>query len=154
MTLNEILARQNVLNAILIKDGDSELSKALKVKIVRLRIALNKIKKQFDEDVQEFTKDLIPEELKALQAKPEDERTIEDTANIEKLVNKVNSEYNEFILQKGEETIPFETNIVLTDSDFDEIIAVNVGNEVEINGNKVKAEELMDVFYTFFIDNN
>ena len=46
MTLNEILTRQNVLNAILLKDGKNELGKELKVKIVRLRMAFNKYKKR------------------------------------------------------------------------------------------------------------
>ena len=75
MTLNEILTRQNVLNAILLKDGDNELGKELKVKMVRLRMAFNKYKKSLDEEVQEFTKELVPEELKTLQEKPESERT-------------------------------------------------------------------------------
>ena len=70
MTLNEILTRQNVLNAILLKDGKNELGKELKVKMVRLRMAFNKYKKNLDEEVQEFTKELVPEELKTLQEKP------------------------------------------------------------------------------------
>ena len=46
MTLNEILLKQSVLAPLLVKSGDDELSKELKVKIVRLRIAFNKIKNQ------------------------------------------------------------------------------------------------------------
>lgn len=152
MTLNEILTRQNVLNAILLKDGDNELGKELKVKMVRLRMAFNKYKKSLDEEVQEFTKELVPEELKTLQEKPESERTEEENTRLKELVDKVNSEYNEFMIQKGNEEVKFDTNYSFTDDDFDSIVAVNAGNEVEINGNKVKSEDLIEAFYELFVN--
>ena len=152
MTLNEILTRQNVLNAILLKDGDNELGKELKVKIVRLRMAFNKYKKSLDEEVQEFTNELVPEELKTLQEKPESERTEEENIRLKELVDKVNSEYNEFMIQKGNEEVKFDTNYSFTDDDFDSIVAVNAGNEVEINGNKVKSEDLIEAFYELFVN--
>ena len=152
MTLNEILTRQNVLNAILLKDGDNELGKELKVKMVRLRMAFNKYKKSLDEEVQEFTKELVPEELKTLQEKPESERTEEENTRLKELVDKVNSEYNEFMIQKGSEEVKFDTDYSFTDDDFDSIVAVNAGNEVEINGNKVKSEDLIEAFYELFVN--
>ena len=152
MTLNEILTRQNVLNAILLKDGDNELGKELKVKMVRLRMAFNKYKKSLDEEVQEFTNELVPEELKTLQEKPESERTEEENTRFKELVDKVNSEYNEFMIQKGNEEVKFDTNYSFTDDDFDSIVAVNAGNEVEINGNKVKPEDLIEAFYELFVN--
>ena len=154
MTLNEILTRQNVLNAILLKDGKNELDKELKVKIVRLRMAFNKYKKSLDEEVQEFTNELVPEELKTLQEKPESERTEEENSRLKELVDKVNSEYNEFMIQKGNEEVKFDTNYSFTDDDFDSIVAVNAGNEVEINGNKVKSEDLVEAFYELFVNKN
>ena len=154
MTLNEILTRQNVLNAILLKDGKNELGKELKVKIVRLRMAFNKYKKSLDEEVQEFTNELVPEELKTLQEKPESERTEEENSRLKELVDKVNSEYNEFMIQKGNEEVKFDTNYSFTDDDFDSIVAVNAGNEVEINGNKVKSEDLVEAFYELFVNKN
>ena len=154
MTLNEILTRQNVLNAILLKDGDNELGKELKVKMVRLRMAFNKYKKSLDEEVQEFTKELVPEELKTLQEKPESERTEEENTRLKELVNKVNSEYNEFMIQKGSEEVKFDADYSFTDDDFDSIVAVNAGNEVEINGNKIKSEDLMEAFYELFVNKN
>ena len=48
MTLNDVLTRQNVFTKIMLKDGDKELSKELKVKIMRIRMAYAKIKKTFD----------------------------------------------------------------------------------------------------------
>ena len=54
MILNELLTRQNVITKIELKDNDKELSKELKVKVMRIRLAYNKVKKAFDEDVKEF----------------------------------------------------------------------------------------------------
>lgn len=154
MVLNEILVKQNILNPLLVKAGNEELSKELKVKIVRLRIAYNKVKKQFDEDVQEFTKNLIPKELQKLQEIPEDKRTPEEIKKLEELVTKVNEEYREFIQQKYQEEISIKINDTFTDEEFDQIVAVNAGNDVIINENThVKAEELMESFYLMFVDN-
>lgn len=152
MTLNEILLKQSVLAPLLVKSGDDELSKELKVKIVRLRIAFNKIKNQFEDEIKEFSSSLIPEDLKKLQEIPEDKRTPEDSKKIEELVNKVNSEYREFLEQKGKEEVTFTADDSFTDNEFDEIISVNAGNDVTVNSNNVKAEELMDSFYALFVD--
>lgn len=152
MTLNEILLKQSVLAPLLVKSGDDELNKELKVKIVRLRIAFNKIKNQFEDEIKEFSSSLIPEDLKKLQEIPEDKRTLEDSKKIEELVNKVNSEYREFLEQKGKEEVTFTADDSFTDNEFDEIISVNAGNDVTVNGNNVKAEELMDSFYALFVD--
>ena len=154
MTFNEILSKQNVLNAVLLKDGDNELSKELKVKIVRLRIAFSKIRKQFDDDLQEFVKELAPERFKELQQKPEDQRTDEEKEEFEQLSAKINTDYNEFIIQKGNEEVIFTADDKFTDEEFDALININVGNQVEINGNKIKAEELMEIFYTLFVNKN
>ena len=63
MILNDVLTRQNVFTKIILKDGEKELSKELKVKIMRIRMAYTKAKKAFDEEVKEFTEELIPEEF-------------------------------------------------------------------------------------------
>ena len=49
MVLNDVLTRQNVFTKIILKDGEKELSKELKVKIMRIRMAYTKIKKAFDD---------------------------------------------------------------------------------------------------------
>ena len=154
MTFNEILSKQNVLNALLLKDGDNELSKELKVKIVRLRIAFSAIRKTFDEALQEFVKELAPERFKELQQKPEDQRTDEEKEEFEQLSAKINTDYNEFIIQKGNEEVTFTADDKFTDEEFDNLISINAGNQVEINGNKIKAEELMEIFYTLFVNKN
>ena len=49
MILNDLLTKQNVLTQIILVNGEKELPKELKVKIMRIRMAYTKIKKSFDE---------------------------------------------------------------------------------------------------------
>lgn len=149
MILNDVLTKQNVITKILLKDGDKELPKALKVKIMRIRMAYNKIKQQFDTDVQEFTKELVPEELQILANKLD--RTEEENVRLEELNNKVNSEYQEFLIQKGNEEISDSIDDTFTFDEYAEILEVNSGNDVEINGNSIKAPDFLEVIMNLFV---
>ena len=120
MTLNDVLTKQNVITKVILKDGDKELPKELKVKIMRIRMAYNKIKKQFDDDTQEFANQIITDELRKLSEKTD--RTPEEDARFNELNDKTNSEYQEYS-----------------------------GNDVEINGNTIKAADLMEIVLDLFV---
>lgn len=149
MTLNDVLTKQNVITKIILKDGDKELSKELKVKIMRIRMAYNKIKKQFDEDTQEFTNQIISDELRELANKSE--RTLEEEARFNELNDKTNSEYQEYLIQKGLEEVKDTPDDVITMEEYSDILDVNSGNDVEINGNSVKAADLMEIVFDLFV---
>lgn len=149
MTLNEILTRQNLITKILLSHGDKELSKELKVKIMRMRMAYNKIKKQFDEDAQEFSKQLVSDELKTLANKQD--KTEEENSRFEELNNKANSEYQEFLIQKGNEEIDF-IDSTFTEEEYADILDINSDGEYEMNGHKIKAADLMEVFYGIYME--
>ena len=148
MILNDVLTRQNVFTKIMLKDGDKELSKGLKVKIMRIRMAYTKIKKAFDAEVQEFTEELVPQELKDLNAKSE--RTEEENARMQELTNKVNMEYQEFLIQKGNEEVDMIDDSFTMD-EYSDILDINAGNDVEINGNKIQAVDFLEVVYDLFV---
>ena len=149
MILNDVLTRQNVFTKIVLKDGEKELSKELKVKIMRIRMSYTKAKKAFDEEVKEFTEELIPQELKDLNAK--EERTEEENARMQELTNKVNSEYQEFLIQKGSEEVKDIADDSLTMDEYSEIVDVNSGNDVEINGNKIPAADFLEIICELFV---
>lgn len=149
MTLNDVLTKQNVITKIILKDGDKELQKELKVKIMRIRMAYNKIKKQFDDDTQEFTNQIISEELRELANKPD--RTSEEEARFNELNDKTNSEYQEYLIQKGLEEVKDALDDTITIDEYSDILDVNSGNDVEINGNSVKAADLMEIVYDLFV---
>lgn len=149
MTLNDVLTKQNVITKILLKDEDKELSKELKVKIMRIRLAYNKIKKQFDEDTQEFTNQIISEELKELMNNSN--RTEEQEKRYQELNSKANEEYQEYLIQKGLEEIKDTPEDSITIIEYSDIIDVNSGNNVEINGNKIKAADFLEIVYDLFV---
>lgn len=149
MVLNDLLTKQNVFTKIILKDGDKELSKELKVKVMRIRMAYAKIKKNFDAEVQEFTDELVTDEFKELQAKTE--KTPEEEARFTELTDSINSDYQEFLIQKGKEEVSISFEDALTLEEYSDILDVNSSNDVEINGNKIPAVDFLEIVYDLFV---
>lgn len=149
MILNDVLTKQNVLSQVILESDGKELPKELKVKVMRIRMAYTKAKKAFDAEVQEFAQDLMTDEFKELSNKSE--KTEEENAKFEEMQNKINSEYQEFLIQKGNEEVSnIDDNF--TESEYFDIVNVNSGNNVEINGNKIKATDFLEIFYDIFVN--
>lgn len=149
MTLNDVLTKQNLITKILLANDGKELSKELKVKIMRIRLAYNKIKRQFDEDTQEFSKQIVSDELRNLANKTE--RTPEEETKFNELNSKANSEYQEYLIQKGNEDIKETPNDSFTEDEYFDILDLNSEGEYDINGQKIRATDLMEVFYDLFV---
>lgn len=148
MILNDLLTRQNVFTKLSLKEGDKELPKELKVKVMRIRMAYTKVKKNFDAEVQEFMQELITDEFRTLANNTE--RTPEEETRYQELNSKMNSDYQEFLLQKGLEEVS-DIDDTFTESEYSEILEVNAGNDVEINGAKIPAIEFLEVVYDLFV---
>lgn len=148
MILNDLLTKQNVFTKISLKDGDKELSKELKVKVMRMRMAYSKIRKNFDAEVQEFTEELLSDEFKTLNGK--ENRTPEEDSRLRELIASINSDYQEFLIQKGHEEVR-DIEDFLTMDEYAEILEVNAGNDVEINGNKIPAIDFLEIVYDLFV---
>ena len=149
MVLNELLTKQNVITKLILENGDKKLSKELKVKIMRIRMAYSKAKKAFDAEVQEFTDELVTDEFKNLSANTN--RTEEENTRLQELSNKINSEYQEFLIQKGNEEVKNFIDDSLTIDEYSDILDINSGNDVEINGNKISAPDFLEVIYDLFV---
>lgn len=149
MTLNDILTKQNVITKLVLNDGDKELPKELKVKIMRIRLAYNKIRNQFDSDTKEFTEQIVTDELKELTNKTD--RTEEEEKRFSELNTKANSEYQEFLVQKGLEEVKDTVDDTFTEDEYFNILDVNSGHDVEINGNKIKAADFMEIVFDLFV---
>lgn len=147
MTLNELIIRHNFVTKILLRDEDRELSRDLKVKLMSMRIELGKIRKHLEEDLQEAVKELVPEGYQELVAKVD--KTEEDKAQVEAWNKQINEEYNAYVDKRGQEEI--EIDITLSEDEFAQIIEVNAGNDVEINGTKLNAADFLEVLYSLFV---
>lgn len=147
MTLNEVLIRHNFITKLLLKDGNSELTKELKVKIMGMRIALSKFRNQFDQDAQEAIQGFKSSDFDALAQKQD--RTPEEEKELKEMSDKLTEEYNAFIIAKGNELVSFDKKF--TEEEFGEIMEVNADNDVEINGNKLNAADFLEVIYGLFV---
>lgn len=148
MTTNEVLARHNFITKISFKDGDAQLSRELKVKIMAMRIEYSKVKKSFDADLQEFIKEATPEEYQTLLNSDRGEK---ENAELQAIIDRVNSDYKEYINTRSQEEVHIN-NTSLTEEEFNEIVAINAGNDVEINGQVMNSADFLEIFYSLFVE--
>lgn len=151
MTTNEVLHKQNFLSKVLLKDGDVELSRSLKVKIMAMRIEYAKIRKQFEADLQEFVKDLSTDEFRQLQQIPEEDRTEEQQTRYQELLDKINGDYNAYVQTRSMEEVEVK-NKSLTEDEYFELVNVNASNDVEINGTKLSSADFLEILYSLFVE--
>ena len=149
MTTNEVLARQNFITKVLFKNGDESISKDLKVKIMAMRIEYSKVRKQFDEDIQEFIKGVTPEGFVELQNKQD--KTEEEQKKLAEMIDKINVEYNAYINKISSNECNVK-NEKLTEDDFNEIVAVMPEDDIEINGQKISIGDYLEILHTLFVD--
>lgn len=148
MTLNDVLTKQNVFTKLLLTSEGKELPKELKVKVMRIRMAYSKIKNNFDSEVNEFMQELITDEFRELANK--ETRTAEEDVRYNELASGMDSDYIEFINQKGNEEVKVVDDGFTLD-EYSELLEVNAGNDVEINGNKIPAIDFMEIVYDLFV---
>lgn len=142
-----MMIKHNFITKVLLRDGDKELSKDLKVKVMGMRIELGKIRKQLEEDLQEAVKELTPKGYQELIMK--EDKTEEDKAQVEAWNKQINEEYNAYVDKRGKEEVQIDTT--LSEDEFAQIIEVNAGNDVEINGTKLNAADFLEVLYSLFV---
>ena len=147
MTTNDAIIRHNFISKVIFKDGDSALSKDLKIKIMSMRIEYGKIHKIFDSDVQEFTQGIIEDRFKELQQK---ERNPEEEKEFNELVNKYNQETNAYISKRAMDPVEVK-EFTLNMDEYSEIMDVNSVNDVTINEQDIKAPDFLEVLYDLFV---
>ena len=142
-----MMVKHNFITKVLLRDGDKELSKDLKVRLMSMRIELGKVRKQLEEDLQEAVKELTPKGYQELIMK--ENKTEEDKAQVEAWNKQINEEYNAYVDKRGKEEVQIYTT--LSEDEFAQIIEVNAGNDVEINGTKLNAADFLEVLYSLFV---
>lgn len=147
MTINELMVKHNFITKVLLRDGDKELSKDLKVKLMSIRIELGKVRKQLEDDLQEAVKGLTPEGYQELAMKQD--KTEEDKIQVETWNRQINEEYNAYIDKRGKEEVQIDAT--LSKDEFNQIVEVNAGNNVEINGTKLNAADFLEALYSLFV---
>lgn len=147
MTLNEAMIRHNFITKVVFKDGSESLSKELKIKLMNMRIELGKVRKEFDDMMQELVKEIKPSEFDELAQK--ESKTDEEETKLVEMTNMLNREYEELAIAKGQEQVSFDKT--LTIDEYYEIVSVNCDKDVEINGATISAPEFLEVLHSLFV---
>ena len=111
MTTNEAIAKYNFISKVILQNGNEELSKDLKVKVMAMRIELNKIKKSFDEDSKTFVDELLTEDFKTLAQKQD--KTQEEETEYKLQEAKVNEAYADYVVKLGNKEVDVESTLTL-----------------------------------------
>lgn len=148
MNLNDVLTKQNVFTKLVLTADNKELSKELKVKIMRIRLAYNKIRKAFDDEIKDFMDELMTDEFKEL--RDNQNRTAEEDARFNTLLTDIDESYKEFLIQKGVETVS-DVEDSLSEDEYAEIVDVNSSNSVVINEVTLTPEVFLEIIYEMFV---
>jgi hypothetical protein len=146
MTINEGLVKYNLISQVPLATKDGSLSKETKIKVMDMRITLGKIKKSFDEDVQEFISGVKTEEFDTLQNKQD--RTEEENARLNEVINELNDSIITYEAQKKAEEIEFDKS--LTTAEFNEIVGI-MTDDVKINNQTIPATEFLEILEQVFV---
>lgn len=148
MTTDDAIIRYNFVSKIQFKDGDNALSKDLKIKVMQMRIEFNKINKVFNDDVKEFTEGITEDRFRELQQK--EERTEEETKELNELISKYNQEINEYIGKRSRDEVEVN-DYEFTVDEFSEIMETNSDKTITINGTEIPAPDYLEALYELFV---
>ena len=148
MTLNEALIRQTFIIHLIIKDGKSELSKDLKVKIMNMRVVLNRLRAEFEDACVKKIEELQSEEFKEL-AQIQN-KSSEEESRFQLSLDKLNADYDDFVTAQGLSQVSFDTKF--TWEEYEDIIEVNAGINPEIDGKILNALDFLEIIYNLFVE--
>ena len=148
MTLNEALIRQTFIIHLIVKDDKSELSKDLKVKIMNMRVVLNRLRAEFEDACVKKIEELQSEEFKEL-AQIQN-KSSEEESRFQLSLDKLNADYDDFVIAKGLSQVSFDTKF--TWEEYEDIIEVNAGVNPEIDGKILNALDFLEIIYNLFVE--
>lgn len=148
MTLNEALIRQTFIIHLIVKDDKSELSKDLKVKIMNMRVILNRLRAEFEDACVKKIEELQSEEFKEL-AQIQN-KSSEEESKFQLSLDKLNADYDDFVTAKGLSQVSFDAKF--TWEEYEDIIEVNAGINPEIEGKVLNALDFLEIIYNLFVE--
>ena len=148
LSLNSAVLKYNLLSCIKYSDENYNISRELKVKLIRTKFNLEKTYKEFNQFQQQALEELKTERYRYLVNKTE--RTEEEEEEAKKLVSELNEDLHSVVKEKSRETVEVSFDY-LSEDEFNEILLVNVNNDVRINGVNIAAEEYLELFHNEFV---
>jgi sulfatase maturation enzyme AslB (radical SAM superfamily) len=151
MNNNEFEAKRNFLKAVHLKNESKELSKDLKVKIVRLRLTYNELHNEIAHKINTYVDNLVSDEIRELHNKKEEELTEEEKQKVIEASNVYSKAYGDYLKKISEEESSYKGDDIFTEDEFNDIIDINACEEFEVAGQKLSLEDFMQAFHSLFV---
>ena len=149
LTINNAMLKYNLLNCVKYSDENISLSREAKIKIIKNKLNLDKIYKEFNQFQAKAVEEVKTPRYNELVAKAE--RTPEEEEEARKLLDELNADLRNILTQKSGEIV--EVNLeFFTEEDFNSFLEVNINNSVVINGVSLPAEEYVVMVHNEFVE--
>lgn len=149
MTINNAVLRYNLISVMKFIDGEYSLSRELKIKLIRLKLDLEKIRDEFVSFQQKAMEEIKTQEYEELLNK--ENKTPEEVQHLEKITAELNEELGKLIQEKSNEMVNVKSFDYLTEDEFNQILSVNVENNPTINGSKLDFDTYVELIYKSFL---
>ena len=147
MNLNSALLKYHIINSLIFVDGNYSVSRELKVKLIRYKFNFKKFFDEFNEIQSKYAEEVKTDEYNELVSIPIKDRTKKQDDRLDKLVQEINSEYNSLINQKLSEEVNTDWYTPLNETEFDELLNVNVEHNVNINGTEINGTDFVTLIH-------
>ena len=149
MTINNAVLRYNLIFVMKFIDGEYSLSRELKIKLIRLKLDLEKIRDEFVSFQQKAMEEIKTQEYEELLNK--ENKTPEEVKHLEEVTAELNEELGKLIQEKSNEMVNVKSFDYLTEEEFNQILSVNVENNPTINGSKLDFDTYIELIYKNFL---
>ena len=149
MTINNAVLRYNLISVMKFIDGEYSLSRELKIKLIRLKLDLEKIRDEFVSFQQKAMEEIKTQEYEELLNK--ENKTPEEVKHLEEITAELNEELGKLIQEKSNEMVNVKSFDYLTEEEFNQILSVNVENNPTINGSKLDFDTYIELIYKNFL---
>ena len=149
MTINNAVLRYNLIFVMKFIDGEYSLSRELKIKLIRLKLDLEKIRDEFVSFQQKAMEEIKTQEYEELLNK--ENKTPEEVKHLEEITAELNEELGKLIQEKSNEMVNVKSFDYLTEDEFNQILSVNVENNPIINGSKLDFDTYIELIYKNFL---
>jgi hypothetical protein len=147
MNLNSALLKYHIINSLIFVDGDYSVSRELKVKLIRYKFNFKKFFDEFNEIQSKYIEEVKTDEYNKLVSIPIKDRTKKQDDRLDKLIQEINSEYNSLINQKLSEEVNTDWYTPLNETEFDELLTVNIEHNVNINGTEFNGTDFITLIH-------
>ena len=147
MNLNSAILKYHIINSLIFTDGEYSISRELKIKLIRYKFNFKKFVDEFNEAQSKYIEEVKTDEYNELISIPIEDRTKEQSDKLDKIVEDINNIYYSLMNQKLSEEVNTDWYTPLNETEFDELLTVNIEHNVNINGTEFNGTDFITLIH-------